>query len=48
VVSAPTDNGEILLAAVHKSPDRTWINEKAIELLSLKHTGDLMIYITMD
>lgn len=41
----PTENSEILLSAVHKSPGRAWIDVDIIELLSFRHksilAGDL-------
>jgi hypothetical protein len=35
-VCIPIGNSEILLAAVHKSPGRAWIDADIIELLSLR------------
>jgi hypothetical protein len=44
-VCIPIGNSEILLAAVHKSPGRAWINTDITELLSFKRksilAGDL-------
>jgi hypothetical protein len=44
-ICIPTDNNEILIAAVHKSAGHTWIDADIIELLSFRHmsilAGDL-------
>jgi hypothetical protein len=46
-VCIPIGNREILLAAVYKSPGRTWINVDIAKLLSLRHkcisAGDLNV-----